>query len=81
MYHVNRVICVDILVVDVSYETKTLVLESPFLLQFKPLLLENVHGLVHFAFGQEVPDEVVNDHRSLDRHWFLILVRQLGRHA
>ena len=55
-----------ILVVDVGYKSDSIVLECALLLQLEPLLLEYIHGLCHFTFGKEVPDEVIDYNWSLD---------------
>lgn len=55
-----------IFVIDVSYKADAVVLECAFLLQFKPLLLEYIHGLSHFTLGKEVPDEIINHNWSFN---------------
>lgn len=66
-----------ILVCNVRYQANAIVLENSLLLEFVPLLLECVHGLFHFKPLQEVPNEIVDDHISLEHlrsglhHWNL----------
>jgi len=55
----------NVFALDISNETNTQILEGSLLLQFVPLLLENVHRFCHFNLGQEVADKVINHYIAL----------------
>jgi hypothetical protein len=55
-----------IFVLDVSDKSNAEVLESVFLLELKPFVLENIHCLLEFHLGQEVANEIVNHDFAFD---------------
>jgi hypothetical protein len=57
-----------VLIIDVSYEAKMVVLERTLLLKFVPLLMENVESLRHGELLQKVSDEIINDDFELFWH-------------
>jgi len=59
----------DVLILNVCYETDAQVLENALLLEFKPLLLEYIHSFGHLGLGEEIPNEVIYDHGALEHLW------------
>jgi len=54
---------------DVGYQANSIVLKDTLLLQLVPLLLKDVHGLLHLHASQEVSDEIVDHHRPFHHLW------------
>jgi len=59
-----------IFIFSVSYQSESDIIESSFLLQLVPFLLEYVHCVVHLKSFEEVPDKVINDNISVYNSWF-----------
>jgi hypothetical protein len=60
-----------ILALDVRDQTNTQVLEGSFLLEFVPLLLENIHSFLHFELHEEVTNEIIYDDITVYAYRFL----------
>jgi hypothetical protein len=57
----------------VSYQTYLHVVESALLLEFVPLLLKNIQGLIHVEFRHEISDEIIDNYFPLQGFWNLFL--------
>ena len=66
LHSMNLLFHLGVLILNVCYETDSKVLEDALLLEFKPLLLEYIHSLRHLRLGEEVSDEVIDDHGALE---------------
>lgn len=56
----------------VSYQSNLYVVEGAFLLEFMPLLLEDVECLRHGKLLQEVTNKIIDNNVSVERLWLNI---------
>jgi hypothetical protein len=62
-----------ILVSTVSYQSNSYIVEGSFLLKVMPFTVECVQGLCHFAMGEEISNEVIDNNVLIDGCCFWLL--------